>query len=419
MMTTLIRLCLCRTILVGVVAVSAASASFAQVSPDEIVNPRSRAIEQQYLPKLISLNRSIGESKFPMSFKLARYIEATSGRAALDTNGIEFIVFRNQVVLKLSGIYGATFDSKQLDENDRAVRVFEGAVVPMLRRVAANLPQSVECDGIGFEVIYDTRDTNREFDFEGREVLSLVLSRDDAFAIAEARDDHGLQEILNRSDVYVSGKPVVLRLVQSQDPDREIAAVPDGELIAPSKLLTSLPIKGAPKADIADYPVSAVASAESKTNDAIRLQQQFGMQAKAALDTEMDRLHPDPGNTPQFETEGDQIRLHFTIRNSLQFEAGTSSIYKRAARSFDLFLAPELKSVVKKLPAIVGLNAFQFSVLNTIRDGNELSEVVDYICPVDAIYLFINNRITSQQLIDQSTVLVNGVRIGIDLEIVE
>jgi hypothetical protein len=415
MITTLIRLCVFRTVLVGVAVVSAASAGFGQVNPDEIVNPRSRAIEQRYLAKLTSLNRSIGEARFPMSFRLARYIEATSGRAALDTNGIEFVVFRNQVVLKISGIYSATFDSKQLDENDRAARVFEGAVVPMLRRVAANLPQSVECDGIGFEVIYDTRDTNREFDFAGREVLSLVLSRDDAFAIAGERDDRRWQEILDRADVYVSGKPVVLRLDPSRDPDREIAAVSADKPVVPSKLLTSLSMKGAAKADVADYTVGAVGSADSKTSDAMRLQQQFGAQAKAVLDTEMDKLHPDQSAAPQFESEGDQIRLHFTIRNSLQFDAGTSSIYKRSARSFDLFLAPELKSVVKKLPAIAGLNAYQFSVLNTIHDRNESSEVIDYICPVDALHSFIDNRITSQQLIDQSIVLVNGVRIGIDL----
>jgi hypothetical protein len=419
MMTTLIRLCVCRTILVGVVAGSAASASFAQVNPGEIVNPRSRAIEQRYLAKLTSLNRSIGETKFPMSFRLARYIEATSGHAALDTNGIEFIVFRNQVVLKISGIYGAAFDSKQLGENDRAARVFEGAVVPMLRRVAANLPQSVECDGIGFEVIYETRDTNREFDFAGREVLSLVLNRDDAFAIAGANDGRRWQEILDRSDVYVSGKPVVLRLDPSEIPEREIAAVSVDKPVAPTKLLTSLPVKAIPNTDVADYPVGVAAPADPKASDAIRLQEQFGAQAKAVLDTEMDKLHPDPGTSPQFETEGDQVRLHFTIRNPLQFEASTSSIYKRAARSFDLFLAPELKSVVRKLPAIAGLNAYQFSVLNTIHDRNESSEVVDYICPVDALHSFIDNRITSQQLINQSTVLVNGIRIGIDLEIVE
>lgn len=415
----MIRFSICRTILLGAIAASAVSAGFAQVSPNEIVNPRSRAIEQRYLAELTSLKRSIGEAKFPMSFRLARYIEATSGRAGMDTNGIEFIVFRNQVVLKISGIYSASFDSEHLDENARAVRVFEGSILPILRSVATNLPQSVECDGIGFEVIYNTRDSSREFDFEGREVLSLVLSRDDAFAIADARDDRGWQEILDRSDVYISGKPVVLRLESRRDQDLRIGALRAEKPVAPARLLTSLPVKEVPKPDVADYTTSAVAAVGPKASDAIRLQQQFGTQAKAVLDMEAEKLHPDPDAAPQFEAEGDQVRLHFTIRNSVQFDASTSSIYRRAARSFDLFLAPELKSVVKRLPAMAGLTAYQFSVLNTIRDHDESTEVVDYICPVDATRSFIDNRITSQQLINQSTVLVNGVRIGIDLEIVE
>jgi hypothetical protein len=122
---------------------------------------------------------------------------------------------------------------------------------------------------------------------------------------------------------------------------------------------------------------------------------------------------------PQFENEADQICLHFTVHNAREFDGGSSSIYKRAARSFDLFLAPELRSVVNNLPKIETLKTYHFSVLNTVRDSGGISEVIDYICPVDAMRSFVENQITSQQLIDRSVVLVNGVRIGVNLQLVE
>lgn len=409
-----------RLSLLGFIATSAISACYAQVSPEEITNPKLRASEQRYLAELTTLNRAIGASRFPMTFRLARYIEARSERAALDPNGIEFVNFHNQVILKISGIYAASFDSSQLDKNGRAIRTFEGAVVPMLRSLTTNLPRSIECDGIGFEVIYGVHDPSPEFDIEGREVLSLVLNRDDAFALVDADDKRGRQQILDRSDAYVSGRPIVLRLGSSQDSDREVAmAAPLIKAVAELKALPSPPTNRALKSGKADYSTAATAPGDSKASQATRLQQEFGTQAKAVLEAESDRLHPDPGMAPQFESEANQIRLHFTARNSLSFEENNSSIYKRAARSFDTFLAPALKSVVNNLPPIAALDAYRFSVLNTVKDSNSSLEVVDYICPVDAMRSFVDDQITSQQLLDKSKVLVNGVRIGINLQLVE
>jgi hypothetical protein len=53
--------------------------------------------------------------------------------------------------------------------------------------------------------------------------------------------------------------------------------------------------------------------------------------------------------------------------------------------------------------------------------GNEKdsSEAVEFVCPFSAVRSFVDDEITSQDLINQSHVLVNGVRIHLDLEIVE
>jgi hypothetical protein len=122
---------------------------------------------------------------------------------------------------------------------------------------------------------------------------------------------------------------------------------------------------------------------------------------------------------PLLERSGDQVMLHVSLENPLAFNGATSSIYKRAAQSFDLFLAPSLKELMKTFPADAKNDAFKFSVVNRVSNSMTPSETIDYICPAQSTRSFLDNKITSQELINQSMVLVNGVRIGLNLETVE
>lgn len=45
--------------------------------------------------------------------------------------------------------------------------------------------------------------------------------------------------------------------------------------------------------------------------------------------------------------------------------------------------------------------------------------MVEFICPSNSITSFVEDEIASQDLINQSVVLVNGVRISLHLELVE
>jgi hypothetical protein len=116
----------------------------------------------------------------------------------------------------------------------------------------------------------------------------------------------------------------------------------------------------------------------------------------------------------------DQIALQMTLKNSLQFGPAKGSIYKRAAQSFDLFLAPLLKDISGRISPDVEFQLFDFSVLNRLSPTTkETSEAIEFICPRNALKQFVNAEITNQQLLDQSIVLVNGVRIALNLQLVE
>jgi hypothetical protein len=401
----------------------ATTATLGQVSPTEVKNPRAKADEQKYMPQLVSVQRSIGAASFPFTFRLARYLDAKPGqRAALDSNGLEFVVFQDKVVLKVSGFYRVAFNSMQVTRNGRASQTLQQAALPILRMITGEMPQNYDYDAIGFEILYDARDSSGSYDYEGHEVLTAVFGRDDAFALAQATTDEERQEIVNRSDVFVNGKEFAVGL-GTRDPF-DVAAV-DRSGSRPSVKRTSFTHANAMQPSIAADTVSPKVSdsqtvrfSESSSTDYDAAEMQRKLQTEVSTIRSGDEAESAPAEaiSPALENSGNQHMLHFTMQNSLSFERG-QSIYKRAAQSFDLFLAPELKMISKRVPADALVDSLHFSVLNRLEAGK--SETIEYICPMDSMRTFVENKITTQELINKSIVLVNGVRIGLDLQLVE
>jgi hypothetical protein len=424
----------------------AATSVLAQVSPGEITNPILKAAEQEYLPQLRSLQHAINETKFPLPFILTRYVGLDPTRqASLDTRGIEFVYFQNRILLKTSGFYSAAFNSEQLTPNERASRTFEEVVIPILHQIAKEIPAEVMCDGIAFEIAYHARDPRRDSDFEGREILAVVLDRADAFALLSESGNEQRQAILNRSGIYLDAQPFALALGQKDALNLEVLGDPGSgkagsaspsasAVVAPARVSITnprlVPTALSPPAHATPAGIGATSVVSSTATEAVRkeaaspadaerLQIQFQPQLDALLSEDGAQFHLVDYAPPSFALDHMRLVLQLTLRNSLAFEKSTSSIYKRAAQSFDLFLAPQLKALMPKLPVDPQVDALDFSVLNHIGNEKDSSEAVEFICPAKAIGSFIEDEITGQDLINQSVVLVNGVRIRLDLELVE
>jgi hypothetical protein len=401
-------------ILAGALFGAAAAMTYGQVLPSEVSNPRARAAESKYLPQLESLQKEIGTATFPNPFQLARYLNAKSGRAAMDQDGIEFVNFQHRIVLKVSGTYQVAFEAGLQAENVRATRTLRDAGIPLLRMATEAVPVSDDYDGIGLEIKYGTRDTNSAYKFEGREVLSAVFSRADALALANARNDAERQEILNRSDVYVNGQPFGVALGQ-RDP-----IGPSDQGASESRTREAASKNAGSSEDELSRAATLLRASVSRSEQApVEEAKLEPPAALAAMDANVGNSHMGRHEAPLLERSGDQVMLHVSLENPLAFNGATSSIYKRAAQSFDLFLAPSLKELMKTFPADAKNDAFKFSVVNRVSNSMTQSETIDYICPAQSTRSFLDNKITSQELINQSMVLVNGVRIGLNLETVE
>jgi hypothetical protein len=423
----------------------------AQVSPSEVLNPDLKALEQTYFQQLIGINQSIAKFKLPFPFYLSRYVGLDPAQQAeADSRGLEFVRFQDRAILKITGNYNAAYDSARLTQNERAASTFRSVILPALNVVTAALPEDLACDGVGFEISYHTRTKQSSYDFEGKEILVVVFDRADAWAISRATTDADRQEIVNRSKVFVSGKDYGLSLTE-RDPlnvqtlPRSVPAKPDATSTARSSTLAShspllkpvsppqvsrpsapAPVESAPAA-----PASASASSAPVADplpatpaptqaDADRLGEKYQSQLAVLAKEGAAKFHFVAYAPPAFVVFHDQMVLQVTLKNSLQFGPPKGSIYKRAAQSFDLFLAPLLKDISERISPEVEFQLFDFSVLNKLSPAaKETSEAIEFICPRKALKQFVNAEISNQQLLDQSIVLVNGVRIALNLQLVE
>jgi hypothetical protein len=267
--------------------------------------------------------------------------------------------------------------------------------------------------------------------------------------VSSAATDSARQDILNRNKIYVSGTDFGLSLTE-RDPlnvqalPRSIPAKPDATSTARSStaaghsslLKSKLSLPSVPPAVPA--PVDAVsagpnpalpspkavdpqpASPPPTQADADRLGEKYQSQLATLAKDGTTKFHFVDYAPPTFVVFHDQMALQMTLRNSIQFGSVRGSIYKRAAQSFDLFLAPQLKDLSDRISPELEFQLFDFSVLNKLSPGAKgTSEAIEFICPRTTLTQFVNAEITNQQLLDQSAILVNGVRIALNLQLVE
>ena len=430
------RLLICfLSLVLGCICSSTASA---QVSPNEILDPQLKSLEAQYLPQLKTINQHIARKQFPFPFYLSRVVGLDPAQQVeADTRGLEFKHFRDRVVLKATGNYNAAYDKKQLSRNEQAARTFRDVMLPILQIITQNVPPDIDCDAIGMEISYHVRDRQKSYDYEGAENLVVVLDRKDAFQMVLEKDDNARQVLLDRSLVYLGGEEYGLSLLD-RDPavvDKQARAKSNqidasstlSASTSASRLIRSNPNllpsaaggndpSGGPKVDLSRAKPAATAG------DAAKLQSQYQAQLDALAREGQVKLGFVDYDPPTFVVVSKQMVLQMTLKNSTRLDPEKTNIYKRAAQTFDLFVAPKMKDVLDRIPSDVPVDYYDFSVVNPLSPtslGKERSEAIEFLFPKQLAQKFVNNEITNQELIDKSQVLVNGVRIALTLQLVE
>jgi len=446
-----------------------------QVSPAEIMNPRLKALAKANLDKLMDLNTQICALTFPYPFALRRYVGLDPGkRQDADTRGIEFVKFHDLTVLKVSGNYGAAFNADMLTQNERANQVFNSVVVPILPVLSKSIPDNQPFDAFGFEISYHVRTQTKQYGYEGRENLVVVFNKADVPAFINAQRQSTKQEIIDHSQVYLDGKEFGLALGEKKAFDveqldkSELGHSVQAAVVAEqpkSKPAETAPAPGEPKTSsgrippvqpvtVAEVPQAgppewAPAGKETQRTlgapetstpatapvagappaapapspiDVDAVQKKYQAQLDQLTKDGIAQFHFVSYAPASLGLFHNQIYLQLTLRNPELFDKSSTSIYKRAAQSLDLFLAPHLKELLAKIPADLEVAGVDFTVLDQFShapSASGSSAALEFICPISPLRHFADAEITNQDLIQQSIVLVNGVRIALNLQQVE
>jgi len=406
--------------------------TYAQVSPAEILNPQLKALEQAHLSKLIAINQTLPLLTYPFPFSLNRYVGSDpKSPTGIDGRGLEFVNFHDQVVLKVTGNYAAAFDADRLSPNQRSSRVFNDVVYQILEVLPSHFSASDRFDAVGFEICYHVRRKAPHYEYEGKEIMVAVLSKADALRYPKAPTDSERQEILNRSEIFLDGKPFGLALNGSepfnvatlQRSVKQSGRIGNPQPAArPSYDPTNSGATGdtSATADSSNVETSEKAMPVRTQADAERLGTKYKTQLEDLTKAGLANYRFVQYAPPAFAVFRNQIVLQLTLRNSSTFDKEATSIYKRAARSFDLFLAPQLKSILERIPDDAELNGLDVTIINDLTGPTgRSSEALEFVCPLRAMRKFADADITNQELINQSVVLVNGVRINLNLQQVE
>ena len=440
-----------RLALVGVALLWGSKLSLAQVSPAEIRSPQLKALEKTYLAQLVDLNREIAGMKFPFRFVPSRYLGLDpKDQQGADQRGLEFVRFHDRTVLKISGNYNAAFNADLLTQNQRANRVLDDVVAPILALLPKHFANPTDFDAFGFEISYHVRRESQRYSYEGRENLVLVFAKDDAFAYPKTEKEAQKQEILSASEVFVDGKELGLALgerdpnpAESLDKTRpsQTSAAVESEPVPPTETESRSPASGSavrlpaanpdlppgfhmppPRAADGTAPISAQSLVTNRVPtraDAEALQNKYQSQFDTLTKDGAARFHLVEYAPPSLVLFRDKIYLQLTLRNPTPFDRNGTSIYRRAAQSFDLFLAPLLKDLLAKVPDGQEISGLDITVLDQFASNAASSEALEYICPLTSLHQFADLAITNQDLINESIVLVNGVRIALNLQQVE
>ena len=423
--------------------VFSAAPSFAQVSPAEILNPRLKAAEQANLGRLVTVNRAVAKMSFPFPLALSRYSGLDpKDQIGADSRGLEFVNFHDHLVLKVTANYNAAYDAGALTANQRSNRVFDDVIAPILGVLPNHFTPNDDFDAFGFEIAYHVRRKTREYEYEGKEILVVVLDKSDALTYASLREPKR-QETLNRSDIYVDGRPFGLALGEREPfnvealerslPKRPVPGSDqttvaasnsrDADERAARAIQMQIPLFRASSMDRpgASAPSEAQVSRVAITQaDAESLQRKYQSQLEALGKEGATTFHFIEYAQPSIVVFRNQFYLQVSLRNPQSFDKDATSIYKRAAQSFDLFLAPQLKPILDKIPGGAEIAGLDITIVDDLTSkSTHSSEALEFICPIRSLRQLVAAEITTQELINQSVVVVNGVRIALNLQQVE
>jgi hypothetical protein len=412
-----------RTLLLqGILTVAVVPAVAQVVTPTELNDPKLQRLQQREFRTLVDIGGEIQRHKFPYPFYLSKVLDVDLAKMKdIDQRSIRFDSYKGETVLEITGNYYASYSADTMDAEKRLKTTFEDVILPLLKIEVPHFPDDSEFASFAFEVSHHVREKIAGIRQERPENATVIIPVVSAQKLVDAKTDEQRQSAVLDARTYLNGQPYVLWLQEGQPPEdwqdryrppaknkqspETVAA--GGQSPAPSSGVSPNLLKQAPTPMRILTP-EALSKLQTKYQDMID-------RMMKSLDKE---AHFVPYAPPSFIGFRQSAYLQLSINTTLDAPAG-SSRYKLAALAFDDHISHLIRPLLEFFPGDVDFDGIDFSSVLHVKTEEGKPESVEFFFPVRVMRCFASYDCTGQQLIDAGTVLINGERSELNLQVAE
>ena len=428
------------------------------MAPEEIRDPQLRALQQKYRNELKLIPHAITARNLPYRFYFSRRMdleEAVQQRS--DQRSIQFDRYGGRLVLKITGNYFASYSDELIKPEERARLTYESVIVPLLEAAVHALEKADVPEAFAFEISHHVRKKLLGVSSEGAENVVLVLPKASAQRLVTSDNPGARAAALFEGEAFLNAVPISLwhqeevtaQGTELAPPTQPVAAskppttlpeptvsarIMSGFEFPPSRFASHAPAKLAvtsePPAKSSDAPEKPVGRSEAPA----KLPEPADVSPASLKDLQqgeqatIDKMAKELDSQAHFVSYAPPAFIAFRSRPYLELSLTTTlppiaagSQYRLAALAFDQHVAHLIRPVIAYFTDRSDFEGIDFST--TVRlatasdDGGSLA--VEFIFPLKLLRSYADFDSTGQQLIDSGFVLINGERVGLNLQAAE
>jgi hypothetical protein len=407
------------------------------VSPWEIKDPDLSSLQQKYLDDLQSAGRDILATHFEYPFYLSRKLDLDqAAQQRADQHSIRFDTYNGHTVLAITGNYYAAYSTQKMSEEQRARSTFLAVVMPILKGVVPRFQANRDIQGYAIEVSHHILGNVMGVGMEHPENLMIFLPQRAAIKLLGSADQTAQQAALLEGKALLNAQPVNIWLNGEEPPlpaDRSSSSSSasgksssldagadvsqtDSAPVQPGAFQPAMAPK--PKETPAPVPLPRDTSPQALASLQASGQEIIGQMTKE-LDSQAHFVGYAP---PRFVVFRQGIYMEVSLNTSLA-ETASASRYKLAALAFDEHIAHLLRPTLEYFKGDQNFDGVGFSTTVHLEGKTAAarvnSEAIEFFFPFSALRCYASYDCTGQQLVNEGTVLINGERVTLDLQIAE
>jgi hypothetical protein len=414
---------------------SCVPAAWAQVLPsNEIKDPQMSALQERNMDELKAFGAEVVRLPTDYPFYLSRKLDLDESKQKwADQRAIQFDRYKDKTVLKITGNYFAAYSAAKMNADLRARQTFLEIILPILQLAVNHFQKNADLQEYAFEISHHVLGKVNGVVMERPENVVVIMAQAAAVQLINAKDDTAHQAALLKGEVFVNAKPATIWL-GGEGPQLAQQTPPDDPSTAATPAAATAEVGGDHSTDKSLSPVRVPTLKSPKPADPPAPPRDTSPQALGALQAEVKPIldsmvkeldpqaHFASYASPGFVAFRSGVYLELSINTPLA-ETATASRYRLAALAFDDHIAHLIRPVLgyfkddSKFDGVGFSSTLHFA--GAKAGANPSSEAVEFFFPFSALRCYERYDCTGQQLIDAGTVLINGERVGLDLQIAE